>query len=144
MTCDQFQRASKQFFSRRNLVPGRGAGGMRKRNAVEAMPGTLNAKFATDHFFQLRAIDELRNSQPTDGNDKAWPQNFDFIIHPGRAVVNFVRSRNAICAARIFSGKTAADRCEINFRTDCSFVHPAEFFEPPKKRLASGMRTRSL
>ena len=117
---------------------------MRKRNHVEAMPGTLNAKFAADHFFQLRTIDELRDSQPTDGNNEARPQNFDFIIHPGRAVANFVRSRNAIRAARIFSGKTATDRCEINFRSDCSFVHPAEFFEPAKKCLASGMRKRSL
>ncbi len=117
---------------------------MRKRNHVEAMPGTLNAKFAADHFFQLRRIDELRDSQPTDGNDEARPQNFDFIVHPGRAVANFVRSRNAIRAARIFSGKTAANRCEINFRTDCRFVHPAKFFEPPKKRFASGMRKRSL
>ena len=125
-------------------MPGRRTGGMRKRNHVEAMPGTLNAKFAADHFFQLRTIDELCDSQPTDGNNEARQQNFDFIIHPGRAVANFVRSRNAIRAARIFSGKTAANRCEINFGTDCSFVHPAKFFEPPKKRLTSGMRKRSL
>ena len=88
---------------------------MRKRNQVEAMPGTLTAKFPADYFFQLRAIDELRDSEPADGNDEARPQNSDFIIHPGSAVANFVRSRNAICAARIFSGKTAAHRCEIKF-----------------------------
>jgi len=144
MTRNQFQRASEQFFSGGNLVPGRGAGGMRKRNHVEAMPGTLGAKPAADHFFQLRTIDELRDSQSTDRNDEARSQNFDFIIHPGSTVANFVRSWNAICAARIFSGKTTADRCEINFRTDCRFVHPAEFFEPPKKRLTSGMGKRSL
>ena len=88
---------------------------MRKRNQVEAMPGTLTAKFPADYFFQLRAIDELRDSEPADGNDEARPQNSDFIIHPGSAVANFVWSWNAICAARIFSGKTAAHRCEINF-----------------------------
>src|SRR5882762_8171326 len=108
MTRDQFQCASEQFLSRRNLVPGRGAGGMRKRNHVETMPGTLTAKFPSDYFFQLRAIDELRDSQPADGNDEARPQNFDFIIHPGSAVANFVWSRNSIRATRIFSGKTAA------------------------------------
>src|SRR6267378_1586688 len=144
MTSDQFQRASEQFLSRGNLVPGRGTGGMRKRNYFEAMPGTLTAKFPADHFFQLRTIDELRDSQPADGNDKARPQNFDFVIHPGSAVANFVWSRNSIRAARISSRKTAADRCEINFRTDCSFVHRAEFCEPPKKRLTSGVCKRSL
>src|SRR5438094_7023009 len=144
MMCDQFQRASEQFFSRRNLVPGRGSGGMRKRNYIEVVPGTLNAKFAADYFFQLRAIDELRDSQPADRNDETRPQNFDFMSHPGRTVANFVRSRNAISAARIFSGKAAADRCEINFGTDCSLIHPTEFFEPPKKSLASCVRKRSL
>lgn len=117
---------------------------MRKRNYVEAMSGTLNTKFAADHFFQLRAIDELRDSQPADRNDEARPQNFDFIIHPGRAVANLVRSRNTICAARIFSGKTPADGGEINLRSNCGFVHPAEFFEPTKKCLAGSMRKRSL
>src|SRR2546430_8550229 len=144
MMCDQFQRASEQFFSRRNLVPGRGSGGMRKRNYIEVVPGTLNAKFAADYFFQLRAIDELRDSQPADGNDERRPQNFDLTIHPGRAVANFVRRRNAISAARIVSGKTAADRCEINFGTDGSLIHPTKFFEPPKKSLASCVRKRSL
>lgn len=117
---------------------------MRKRNYVELMSGTLNTKFAADHFFQLRAIDESCDRQPADRNDEARPQNFDFIIHPGSAVANFVRSRNAICAARIFSGKTAADRCKINFRSHRGFVHPAEFFEPAKKCLASSMRKRPL
>src|SRR6266480_4698581 len=144
MMCDQFQRASEQFFSRRNLVPGRGSGGMRKWNHVEVVPGTLNAKFAADYFFQLRAIDELRDSQPADRNDETRPQNFDFMSHPGRTVANFVRSRNAISAARIFSGKAAADRCKINFGTDGSLIHPTEFFEPPKKSLASCVRKRSL
>src|SRR4030095_13478431 len=75
---------------------------------------------------------------------EAPPQNFDFIIHPGRAVANLVRSRNAICTARILSRKTPADRGEINFRPNSGFVHPTEFFEPTKKGLAGGMRERSL
>jgi len=144
VSSNQFQRASEQFFPWGNLVPGRCAGGMRKRNHVEGVSCSLDTKPAADHSFQLRAIDELRDSQPTDGNDEARPQNFDFIIHPGRAIANLLRSRNTICTARIFSGKTAADRGEIDFRSDGGFVHPAEFFEPAKKRLASCMRKRSL
>jgi hypothetical protein len=144
MARKQFQRTSEQFFSRRNLVPGRGARRMRKRDHVETVPCALNTKSAADHFFQLRAVDELHNSQSAYRNNQTRPQNFDFIIHPGRAIADFIRSRNAICAARILSGKTTADGGEINFRTNCSFVHPAEFFEPPKKRLTSCVRKRSL
>ncbi len=117
---------------------------MWKRNHVEAVPCPLNAKPATDYFLQLRALDELRDSQSTDWNNEARPQNFDFIIHPRRAVANLVRSWNTICAARILSGKTPADCREINFRSNSGFIHPAEFLEPVEKRLAGGMRERSL
>jgi hypothetical protein len=144
MARDQSERASKQFFSRRNLVPGRRARRMRKRNHIETVPCALNTKFAANDFFQLRAIHELHDSQPTNWNNQARSQNFDFMIHPRRAVANLVRSRNAICAARILSGKTSADSGEINFRSNCGFVHPAELLEPPEKRLSSCMRERSL
>ena len=117
---------------------------MWKRNHVEAVPFPLNAKLATDYFLQLRAVDESYDSQSTDWNNEARPQNFDFIIHPRRAVANLVRSWNTICAARILSGKTPADCREINFRSNSGLIHPAEFFEPSKKRFASGMRERSL
>src|SRR5215510_13865504 len=144
MARDQFERSPQQLFARRNLVPGRRARWMRKGNQVERMPCALNTKFAADHFLQFRAIDELGDSQPTNRNNETRSQNFDFIIDPRRAVANLVRSRNAICAARIFAGKTAADRCEINFRSNGGFVHPTEFFEPAEERLAGGMRKRSL
>ena len=55
---------------------------MRKRNHVEAVSRALDAKFTADHFLQLRAIDKLRDGQPSDRNDKTRSQNFDFIIHP--------------------------------------------------------------
>ena len=117
---------------------------MRKRNHVEGVSCSLDTKFAADHFLQLSAVDELRDSQPAYRNNKARPQNFDFTIHPRRAVANLTRSWNAICAARILSGEAATDCCEINFRSNCRFVHPTEFFEPAKKCLAGRMRKRSL
>jgi hypothetical protein len=66
------------------------------------------------------------------------------MIHPRRAVANLVRSRDTICAARIFSGKTATHRRKINFRPNSRFIHSTEFFEPAKKRLAGGVRKWSL
>lgn len=117
---------------------------MRKRYHVETLPRTRDAKLSPDHFFQLCAVDELHDGQPTDWNHEARLQNFDFPIHPRRAVANLIRSRNAICPTRILSGKTAADGCEINSRSDRGFIHPAKFFEPAKKCLPCGMRERSL
>jgi hypothetical protein len=117
---------------------------MRKRDHVETVPCALNTKFAADHFLQFRAVDELHDSQPSNRNDETRPQNFDLIIHPRSTVANLVRSRNTICAARILSGETPADRCEINSRSNRGFVHPAEFFEPAKKGLAGSMRKRPL
>jgi hypothetical protein len=68
----------------------------------------------------------------------------DFIIHPGRAIANLIRRRNTIAAARVFSGKTSADRREINLRANGSFIHSARFFEPAEKRFASSVRKRPL
>jgi len=117
---------------------------MRKRNHVERMSRSLDTKSAAYHFFQFRAVDELHDGQPAYRNNETWSQNLDFIIHPGRAVANLARSRNTVCAARIFAGKTTADRREINFRSNCGFVHSAEFFEPTEKCLASSVRKRPL
>ena len=113
---------------------------MRKRYYVKVVPSTLNTKFAADYFFQLRAIDELRDSQPADGNDEMWLQDLNLITHPRRTVANLIRDRNAIRAGGIFSGKTPTDRCEINLRSNCGLIHPAEFFEPPEKSFTCGMR----
>jgi hypothetical protein len=144
MARDQFKRAFKQFFSRRDLVPRRCPRGVRQWNHIEAVPGALNSKSATNHLLQFRAIDELRDSQPAHGNNETRSQNLDLVIHPRGTVVNLVRSGNPICASRILAGKTTADRCEINSRSNGRFVHAAEFFEPTEERFSSGMRKRPL
>ena len=41
---------------------------MRQRNEIEVVTYALDAKFATDHFFQLPAIDKLRGGQTADRN----------------------------------------------------------------------------
>jgi hypothetical protein len=117
---------------------------MRKRNHVESVSRPFSSKSVTDYVFQFHAINELHNSQPAQGNNEAWPQNLDFIVHPGRAVADFIRRRNTVCAAGILSGKATAHRCEINFRSNRGFVHTAEFFEPAEKGLPSSVRERPL
>ena len=117
---------------------------MRQRNQIEAVTCALDTKFATDHFFQLPAIDKLRDGQTADRNYEPRLQDSDFIIHPGRTIANLVWRRNTITAARIFSGKTSTDRREINLGANSGFIHSARFFEPAKKRFASSMRKGPL
>ena len=100
----------------------------------------MGSKFSADHFVQLLAIDELHDRQSSDWNNQARLQNIDLCIHPGRAVSDFIRRRDAIRAAWRFAGKAAANRREINFRANCGFVHSAKFFEPTKQCLAGGVR----
>ena len=115
MARDQFERAFGQFATWRNFVPWRCSGRMRQGNYLKAMPGACDPEFSANHFLQFFAVDELLNRQPADGNDETWLQDSDLIVHPRRAIANFVRRRNAIGAAGILPRKTAADCREINF-----------------------------
>jgi hypothetical protein len=144
MARDEFERASGQSATGRNFVPGRCTGRMRQRNYVKAMPGAYDPEFSANYFRQSFAVDELRYSQASEGNDETRLEDLNLIVHPRRAVANLVRGRNAIRAAGILSGKTSADCREINLRADGGLAHRAEFFEPPKKRFASSVRERSL
>ena len=140
----QFERVLGQSAARWNFVPGRRAGRMRQRNQVEAVAGTPDAKFAANYVFQFRTVDELDDSQSADGNNETRLQNANLIIHPQRAVANFIRRWHAVSAARVFARETAADRGEIDLRSNGGFVHSAKFFEPTKKRFAGGVCKRSI
>ena len=144
MARDQSERTSGQSATRRNFVPGGCTRRMRQWNCVKAIPGACNSESSANYFLQFFAVDKLHDSQPSDGNNQTRPQNSDLVVHPRRAVANLVRCRNAIRAAEIFSRKTAADGREINLRSNGGLVHPAELFEPPKKRFASSMCKRPL
>src|ERR1700746_1066745 len=98
---------------------------MRQRNYVEMMPRTFYLKSAADYLLQFFAIDKLHDSQASHGNDKTRLQDLNLVVHPRRAITNLVWCRNAVGAAGIFSGKTAADCREINFRSNGGLVHSA-------------------
>jgi hypothetical protein len=128
---------------------------MWERNHFKAMSGAFDPEFSTDYFFQPVwepdsflykpfAIDKLCYRQSADRNYELGLKNLDFIIHPRRAVTNLVWCGNTIAAARSFSGKTPADRREINLRANDRFIHAARFFEPTEKRFAGRMRKRPL
>jgi hypothetical protein len=117
---------------------------MRQWNQIESMSSPVDAKFPSDHLFKLRGSHKLRDGQSPNWNYETRLENFDFIVHPRRAIANFLRRRDTIAAAGIFSGKTPADCCEINSRSNGCFIHSAEFFKPTKKSFPSGMRERPL
>ena len=117
---------------------------MRQRNQVEAVACMNDAKFAANYAFQFCAVDELHDRQSADGNNETRLQNPNLIIHPQRTVANFIRRRDAVGAAGIFAGETAADGGEIDLRSNGGFVHSAKLFEPTEECFAGRMRKRSF
>ena len=117
---------------------------MRQRNQINAVVCMNDAKFAANYVVQFCTVDELRDRQSADGNDETRLQNPNLMIHPQRTVANFIRRRDAVGAAGIFTRETAADGGEIDLRSNGGFVHPAKLFEPAKECFASRVRKRSL
>src|SRR4029077_14675930 len=117
---------------------------MRQRNQVEAVARMHDAKFAANYVFQFCTVDELHDRQSTDGDNKTRLQNPNLIIHPRRTVTNLIRRRDAVGAAGIFAGETAADGGEIDLRSNSGFVHSAKLFEPTEKCFAGSVRKWSF
>jgi hypothetical protein len=144
MAGDQFKRVLGECFAGWNFMPGRRAGRMRQRNQVEAVARMHDAKFAANYVFQFCAVDELHNRQSADGNNETRLQNPNLIIDPQRTVANFIWCWDAVRAAGIFAGETAADGGEIDLRSNGCFVHSAKSFEPTEECFASSVRKRSF
>ena len=144
MSRNQFERALGECFAGWNFVPGRRAGRMRQRNQVEAVARMHDAKFAANYVFQFCTVDELHDRQSADGNNETRLQNPNLIIHPQRTVANFIWRRDAVGAAGIFAGETAADGGEIDLRSNGGFVHSAKLFEPTEECFAGSVRKRSF
>src|SRR5262249_59643218 len=114
MASDQFEGVPGECFPGWNFVPGRRAGRMRQWNQVEALARTRDAKFAANYAFQFCTVDELHDCQSANGNNEPRLQNPNLIIHPQRTVANLFRRRDAIRAAGVLAGKTAANGSEID------------------------------
>ena len=61
-------------------------------------------------------------------------EKIDFIVHPRRAIPDFVGRGNSVATGSGLAGKTAADRGEINLGANLFFVHPAKLLEPAEER----------
>ena len=142
MASDQFESSRGQCFAGWNFVPGRRSGRMRQGNQIEALARMRDAKFAANHVFQFCTVDELHDRQSANGNNEPRLQDPNLVIHPRRTVANLIRCRDAIGAAGVLAGKTAADGSKIDLRSNGGFVHPAKLFEPTEKCFAGGVRER--
>ena len=117
---------------------------MWQRDKVEGKAFLFNHEFAADNNIQFVEDDELRDCELTDGDNESRPENFHFIIQPGRTVGDFLRAWHAIGAAGCFAGKTSDDSGEIDSRAHNLFIHSAPFLKPAEQGFAGGVRKRSL
>jgi hypothetical protein len=130
----------EQFATRRNFVPRGSSGGMGQRNQIENSVITFNDKFSTDDVFKFFKRNELADGESADRDDQARTKNLEFIVHPGRAIPNFLRAWDPVGPTKGLARETAANGREINSRAHYRFIHSAKLFEPSKQGLTGGMR----
>ena len=64
---------------------------MGQRNEVKPAVLAFDAEHFANHLCEFRTIDKLGDGQSAGRNDETGLQNLNFVIHPRRAVSNFVR-----------------------------------------------------
>lgn len=111
---------------------------MRQWDDVERAAVTTERERAAYDFVELLKCKKLRDRKFADRDDEVRLQKIDFIIHPSRTIPDLVRSWNAVSARGGFSGKTAANRREVNLRAHLYFTHITKLREPTEEGAARG------
>ena len=104
---------------------------------IECATVTTQPEGPPHDFVELFESNKLCDRKFTDRNNELWLQKIDFIIHPARAISDFIRRRNAVATRGCLAGEAAADRGEVNPRAHLRFIQMTELAEPPKERAAS-------
>lgn len=138
MLGDEAHRFAHQLYTGRHSMPRRRSGGMGQGNQVERALVSLQSKRTTYHCVQLLKGKELSDREFADRNNKLWLKKGDLVIHPARAVLDFISRRNSIAPCGSFAGKTAADCSKVDSRTHLRFAELAEFVKPCKERSTGG------
>jgi hypothetical protein len=115
---------------------------MRQWNQIEDAAFIANPKQSADDFVQFFEREKLRDGEFADRNQELGLKQIDLVVHPGRAITDFVRRGNAIAAGRGFSRETATNGGKINFGADLFLADSAKFLEPAEERPARGPRER--
>src|SRR4051812_239292 len=82
----------------RDAMPGRGAGRVRQRYQIESATLVADGEGAADDLVEFFEGQELGDGQFADGNDEVRLKQIDLVVHPTRAVADFIRRRNSIAA----------------------------------------------
>ena len=88
-------------------------------------------------FVELLERKKLRDRKFAHWDDELRLQKINFIVHPGRAILDFIRGRNAVSTRGRLARKAAADRGEVNLRAHLHFTQMTEFIEPAEECAAS-------
>jgi hypothetical protein len=81
MRRNEAEPAGKKRFTGLHPMPRRGAGGMRKRDAVGVAPRDLYAEGASNNFLKRARPEEPADRQLADGDHKSGPEELKF---PGK------------------------------------------------------------
>lgn len=110
---------------------------MGQRDYIECAAVTAQPEGPAYDFVELFERKELSNRKFAHWDNEPWLEKINFIIHPGRAIPDLVRRRNAISTRGRLAGKAAADRGEVNPRAHLHFIQMTEFIEPAEECAAS-------
>src|SRR5438094_278087 len=78
---------------------------VRERDAVGRKSAVLDFKRAADRLNQRPFVEELRDRELADGQDKLRSQERELALQPCAATGDLVRRRHTIAADRPFAGK---------------------------------------
>jgi hypothetical protein len=117
---------------------------MRQWDQIKVVASPFDSKHATNDGFEIGTINKLDDREPSDRNNETRAQDLKLLIHPARAVANFVGRWHSVSARTVFAWKAATNGGEINFRANFRFSQAAELFKPLKKRSPGRPRERFL
>src|SRR5437762_10146235 len=123
-------------------MPRRSARRMRQRNQIEGASFVADPERSANDFVEFFERKKLRDGEFADGNDEIGLKQIDFVVHPTRAISNFVWRGNAVAARGRFPRETATNGREVNRRANSFLVHSTKFAEPTEERASGGPRER--
>ena len=113
---------------------------MRQRDEVEGAAIPAHCEGAAHDFIEFLERNKLRDRQFAHWDDKPGLQQIDLVIHPRRAIPDFIGRGNAVAAGGRFAGETAADGREVNLRAHLELSQLTKFLKPTEQRPASRPR----
>ena len=136
MAGDEGHGVGEECLTGLDAGPGRGAGGMGKRDEVEFPAVEGGAETRADDLIHAGAGDEALDGEAADRDDEFGLQEEDFLAEPLGAVFDFGGIWDAIAAGRVAAGEATAYGGHVNVSAKYFFVYAGVLLEPRKEALA--------